>query len=102
VTDLAEIHRYLKKAKIEKAVGTYGYPMEFWKELGKKENTGRISVKTMNKIYETGDDSTGWERSMLHILYKRKEDKDNPANYRGISLLSTIPQIYTGVSQETE
>jgi hypothetical protein len=76
--------------------------MEFWKELRKKENTGRILVKTMNKIYETGDDSTGWKTSMLHI-YKRKEDKDNPANYRGrISLLSTIPQIYTGVSQETE
>jgi hypothetical protein len=35
-----EIHSYLRKAKNGKAVGT---PMEFWKELCKKENISKIN-----------------------------------------------------------
>jgi hypothetical protein len=36
--EIEEIHKYLKKAKNGKVVGIDGYPMEFWKELCKKEN----------------------------------------------------------------
>jgi hypothetical protein len=62
--DLEEIISYVKKAKNGKAVGVDGYPMEFWKELGKRENTSRILVKIMNKIYEIGEVPTGWKTSM--------------------------------------
>jgi hypothetical protein len=31
------------------------------------------------------------------MIYKGKGNKENPANYRGISLLSTMSKIYTGV-----
>jgi hypothetical protein len=62
--NLEEICNYLKKAKNGKAVGVDGYPVEFWKELGKKENTSRILVKIMNKIYETGEIPTGWKTSI--------------------------------------
>jgi hypothetical protein len=34
---------------------------------------------------------------MLHLIYKGKGDKQDPANYRGISLLSTLLKVYTGV-----
>jgi hypothetical protein len=50
----------------------------------------KILVKLMNKIYETGDFPSGWETSMLHMIYIGKGDKRDPANYRGISLLSTL------------
>jgi hypothetical protein len=33
---MEEIHNYLRKAKNGKAVGTDGYPNEFWKEICKK------------------------------------------------------------------
>jgi hypothetical protein len=62
-------------------------------ELGKRENTSGILVKIMNKIYETGKVPSGWKTSMI---YKGKGNEENPANYRGISLLSTISKIYTG------
>jgi hypothetical protein len=48
--EMAEIHRYLRKA-----VGTDGYLMEFSKELCRKENISKMLVKLMNNIYETGD-----------------------------------------------
>jgi hypothetical protein len=35
--EIEEMHRYLRKAKNGKAVGIDGYPMEFWKELCRKE-----------------------------------------------------------------
>jgi hypothetical protein len=51
----------------------------------------------MNNIYETGDFPLGWKTGMLHMIYKGKGDKQDPANYRGISLLSTLSKVYTGV-----
>jgi hypothetical protein len=51
----------------------------------------------MNSIYETGDFTSGWKTIMLHMIYKSKGDKQDPANYMGISLLSTLSKVYTGV-----
>jgi hypothetical protein len=95
--EMEEIQNYLRKAKNGKAIGTDGYPMEFWKELYKKENISKILVKLMNKMYETGDFPSDWKTSMLHIIYKGKGDKRDPANYRRISLLSTLSKVYKGV-----
>jgi hypothetical protein len=95
--EMEEIQNYVRKAKNGKAVGTYGYPVEFWKELCKKESISEILVKLMNKMYETGDFPSGWKTSMLHMIYKGKGDKRDPDNYRGISLLSTLSKVYTGV-----
>jgi hypothetical protein len=90
--EMEEIHNYLRKA-----VGINGYPMEFWKEMCKKENISKILVKLMNKIYETGYFPLGWKTSLLHMIYKGKGNRRDPANYRGISLLSTLSKVYTGV-----
>jgi hypothetical protein len=95
--DMEEIHNYLRKAKNGKAVESDGYPMEFWKELCKKESISKILVQLMNKIYETGDFPLGWKTSMLHLINEGKGNKRDPANYRGISLLSTLSKVYTGV-----
>jgi hypothetical protein len=54
--EMEEIQSYLRKA-----VGTDGYPMEFLKELCKKENISKMLVKLMNKMYETGDFPSGWK-----------------------------------------
>jgi hypothetical protein len=78
--DLEEIHSYLKKAKNGKAVGVDDYPMAFWKEPGKRENTSRILVKLMNKIYETREVPTDWKMTVIHMIYMGKRSKENPAN----------------------
>jgi hypothetical protein len=71
--------------------------VEFWKELCKKERVSKILVKLINKMYETGDFPLDWKTSMLHLIYKGKGGKRDPANYRRISLLSTLSTVYTGV-----
>jgi hypothetical protein len=90
--EMEEIHKYLRKA-----VGTDGYPTEFWKELCRKKHISKILVKLMNNIYQTKDFPLGWKTSMLHMIYKSKGNKRDPANYRGISLLSTLSKVYKGV-----
>jgi hypothetical protein len=69
----------------------------FLKNYVKKENISKILVKLINNIYETGDFPLGWKTSVLHMIYKGKGDKQDPANYGGISLLSTLSKVYTGV-----
>jgi hypothetical protein len=71
--------------------------MKFWNELCKKEYISKLLVKLMNDIYKTGDFPLGWKTSMLHMIYKGKGDKRDPANYRGISLLSTLSKVYMRV-----
>jgi hypothetical protein len=65
------------------------------KKLGKKENTSTILLKIMNKIHETGEVPTDWKMRMIHVINEEKGDKGNQSNYRGISLLLTVSNIYT-------
>jgi hypothetical protein len=51
----------------------------------------------MNNIYETGDYPSRWKTSMLRVIYNGEEDKLYIANYKGISILSTLSEMYTGV-----
>jgi hypothetical protein len=40
---------------------------------------------------------------MLHLIYKGKGDKRDPANYKGISLLSTLSKVvYGSIDKEIE
>jgi hypothetical protein len=55
-----------------------------------EKNISEILVKLMNNINETENFPLGWKTSMLHMIYKGKGDKRDPANYREISLLSTL------------
>jgi hypothetical protein len=48
----------------------------------------------MNNIYETGDIPSGWKSNMLHLIYNGKGDNRDPANYRGISLLSILLKVH--------
>jgi hypothetical protein len=51
----------------------------------------------MNNMHEAGDFPSGWKTCMLHMIYMGKGDMRDPANYRGISLLSMLSKVYTGV-----
>jgi hypothetical protein len=54
-------------------------------------------TKVMNKIYEAGKFPIAWKTSLLHLIHKGKGDREDPGDYRGIALLSTLSKIYNGV-----
>lgn len=53
-------------------------------------------TKLFNRLFETGYFPEEWSRSVIVPLFK-KGDQNNPANYRGISLLSTLSKIFTSI-----
>jgi hypothetical protein len=82
-----ELDRKIERKEINlflrKAVGKNGYPMEFWKEIIKNEEIGKMIIKVMNKIYETGKFRVAWKTSLLYLIYKGKGDRKDPGNYKG-------------------
>jgi hypothetical protein len=62
---VGELDRKIEREEINlilrKAVGKDGYSMEFWKEILKNEEVGKIITKVMNKIYETGKFPVAWK-----------------------------------------
>ena len=53
-----------------------------------------LLTKLFNKIFDTGIYPTEWAEAMICPIYK-KGSRDNPTNYRGISLLNVISKIFT-------
>ena len=47
--------------------------------------------------FESGVVPEDWRSAVIVPLYKGKGEKNECKNYRGISLLSAVGEIYTGV-----
>ena len=50
-----------------------------------------------NKILEKETTPDQWSNSIVKMLYKKKGEKTDPANYRPIALLNAIVKIFTSV-----
>uniref|UniRef100_A0A8C2AI13 Reverse transcriptase n=1 Tax=Cyprinus carpio TaxID=7962 RepID=A0A8C2AI13_CYPCA len=55
-----------------------------------------IMLSLYNKILETGDFPESWCEAVICPLYKNG-DKNDVANYRGISLLNVLGKIFTKI-----
>ena len=53
-------------------------------------------VKLFNKLFTLGIYPGSWSESIIQPLHK-KGDKDNPENYRGISLLNILSKVYSHI-----
>ena len=49
-----------------------------------------------NVILRTGEYPSKWAESIIHPIYK-SGDRNNPTNYRGISLISCIGKLFTSI-----
>ena len=57
-------------------------------------------VKLFNRILETGDIPSEWLSGLIVPIFKNKGDKNDPSNYRGITLLSCSAKFFTAVLNE--
>ena len=56
-----------------------------------------IYVKLFNKILDTGDIPEDWLTGLIIPIYKNKGEKNDPNNYRGITLLSCLGKLFTSI-----
>ena len=56
-----------------------------------------IYVKLFNQINDTGIFPRQWSVGSIHPIYKNKGSRDDPANYRPITILSCLGKLFTAV-----
>jgi hypothetical protein len=90
-----EILDVIKKLRNNKACGLDRIINEYLK------NTAhlfiQIYVKLFNIVLSTGVIPSDWTLGLIKPLYKNKGSKDDPDNYRGITILSCLGKLFTAV-----
>ncbi len=91
----AEIIKVFKRLKLGKAVGLDGISNEYIK------CTSHIMVpayaKLFNAILNTGNFPYEWSVGKIIPIYKNKGSPEDPNNYRGITILSCLGKVFTGI-----
>ena len=89
-----EVRKAIRRLKTGKAAGADQVINEFLK------STERVIlpflVKLCNAIFNQGIFPEEWTKSIIVPLHT-KRDCDNPDNYRGISLLSSLSKVFTSI-----
>lgn len=91
---LDEVLKVLDKAKENKAVGIEDLP----NEVLKSPNLWNVLHCLCHICFQNGIIPSVWNSSIIKPIPKSvKDDPRVPLNYRGISLISTVYKIYSGV-----
>uniref|UniRef100_A0A803TCP9 Reverse transcriptase domain-containing protein n=1 Tax=Anolis carolinensis TaxID=28377 RepID=A0A803TCP9_ANOCA len=92
---LEEIKNALKVIKPNKAPGSDGFPVSFYKAL--QEETLPHLHKIMNKALENAEIPETWSHAEIITIPKENSDLTNMRNYRPMSLLNSDYKIFTTV-----
>jgi hypothetical protein len=90
-----EISNCIKKLKNNKAHGTDMVLNEYLKNTDDKMLP--IYNLMFNLVLNTGHIPTSWLTGIIRPLYKKKGDKTDVNNYRGLTLLSCFGKLFTSV-----
>ena len=92
--NLDELEIAIKKLKTDKAAGCDGILNEFI--CNSSYNLKLIMLKLFNSILNTGQFPKLWVEAEIVPIFK-KGDRENPENYRGITLISCIGKVFTSI-----
>ena len=56
-----------------------------------------IYVKLFNLVFSSGQFPEAWTTGTIKPIYKKKGGRDNPDNYRPITILSCLGKLFTAV-----
>ena len=93
--NLAEVKYVVKAIKNNKSVGPDGIVGELIK-YGSKFMCEML-LTLFNLVWSSEYVPTYWRQGQIVSLFK-KGDRDDPGNYRGITLLNVIGQLYSRVN----
>jgi hypothetical protein len=88
---------FIRSMRNNKANRFSGIPTEAWKVLSTKNNGNRILTDLFNQIKNKKIFPSEWKTTIICLIYKGKGCIDEPGNYRGISLLSVLGKMFTGI-----
>jgi Reverse transcriptase (RNA-dependent DNA polymerase)/Endonuclease-reverse transcriptase len=89
---IAEVKKAVEHMQNHKAPGCDGLPAEVFKNGGDALQTWMKRI--FNAAWKQGRIPEDWGKAIICPIYKRKGDKADCGNYRGISLLPHITKIY--------
>ena len=92
--NLDELNIEIKKLKTDKAAGSDGILNEFI--CNSSDYLKHVMLKLFNSILETGHFPKLWVEAEIVPIFK-KGDKENPENYRGITLISCFGKVFTSI-----
>ena len=90
----SEVLRALRTQKTGKSPGIDGLSIQFIKTSS--QHLVPYLVELFNMFYDSGYFPPEWAASILAPIHK-KGSKDDPNNYRGVSLLPEISKIFTSI-----
>ena len=93
-----EVTRQINRLKNGKAHGDDLVLNEFLKCSTKSVLS--VIVRLFNIVLESGIVPSEWTIGLIHPLYKKKGNPNDPNNYRGITLLSCLGKLFTAVLNE--
>ena len=91
--DEGELKKGLKSLKNNKSTGPDGILNEQIKATFPIMKN--IYLKLFNTILDTGCFPETWAEGLIVPIYKKKGSKNNPNNYRGITLISCLAKFFT-------
>ena len=91
--DETELKKGLKSLKNNKSTGPDGILNEQIKATFPMMK--HIYLKLFNVIFDTGCFPETWAQGMIVPIYKKKGNKNDPNNYRGITLISCLAKFFT-------
>ena len=93
-----ELYEEIRKQPNNKATGNDGVAYEALKQSF--QFTGPFLSSLINTCWNTGTIPDEWKLGLVMPIFKRKGQKNDPTNYRGITLLSCLLKTYTGLIYE--
>lgn len=94
---LRELESTLQKMKNNKAPGFDGIPVEFYKNG--TEQLKNYLLLYFNRLYNESHVPNNLNKAVIFAIYK-SGDVNQPENYRGISILSSLRKIFTSILYE--
>lgn len=89
-----EINKAIADSKLDKSAGFDNVLNEFFKSFSNVFSP--LLTKLFNAILNAGCYPTVWSQGIIVPIHK-KGDVNNPYNYRGITLLSHISELFTSI-----
>jgi hypothetical protein len=92
-----EVRKFIMSMKNNKVTRFDGIPAEAWKDLSTKYDGIGILTDLFKQIENKKIFPSEWKPTIICATCKGKECTDEPGHYRGISLLSVLGMMFSGI-----